>query len=218
MQRVAMIAAVTFALCFAPEVAAQKSKQKDPVLHQYLIEEFGKLQARMDQLNERLAALEAEIGRVRQQQTETTSEVRNAQTSLKAVDSTLTSMRVNTQGDLINLRSDVGQLQKDMTRLVDMVQRALSAMAPAPVAAAPAPTIEGYITAVDEKGVTINLGAGAGVKVGARFNVFRASDPKTQIGVIEVVEVLDANNSRATIVFAKPDLRFEFSDIVRPAT
>jgi hypothetical protein len=206
---------MALALGFAPEAVAQK-KQKDPVLHQYLIEEFGKITARIDQLSERLNAIEAELGRTKQQQTETNAEVRNTQTSLKSTDTSLSSFRLSTQQDLLGLKTDLNQLRQDVAKLLDTVQRGIAASAAVAPQGPAAP--EGYITAVGEKDVTINLGAGHGVKVGMRFNVYRASDPKTQIGLVEVIEVLDANNSKATIVFAKPDTRFEFSDIVRPVT
>jgi hypothetical protein len=87
---------------------------------------------------------------------------------------------------------------------------------PAAAPAAEAPKIEGYITADGEKEVTINLGSSAGVKPGMKLNVYRAADPKTQIGVIEIVGVLDSSNSRATVLHKKADVaKFEFSDIVR---
>jgi hypothetical protein len=219
MRRIALIipiCGIALTLGVAPEAAAQK-KQKDPVLHQYLIEEFSKLTSQIASLNERLNLLEGELAKAKQQQGETQTEVRNAQNVLKIVDSTLTSIRLSTQGELLSLKTDLTQLRQDVSKLVDVVQRGLAAQAPpAPMQGPAAP--EGYITTVGDKDVTINLGSSHGVKVGMRFNVYRATDPKTQIGLIEVIEVLDANNSKASIVFAKPDTRFEFSDVVRPVT
>lgn len=215
MQRAAVTALVTLALCFAPGAAAQK-KQKDPVLHQYLIEEFGKLQAQITQLNERVGTLESELARAKQLQNEINGEVRNSQTTLKSSDTSLSSFRLSTQQDLLGLKTDLAQMRQDVAKLMDIVQRGMAAAVPVTPQGPAAP--EGYITTVGDRDVTINLGSGHGVKVGMRFNVFRASDPKTQIGMIEVVEVLDANNSKATIVFSKPDTRFEFSDIVRPVS
>ena len=42
--------------------------------------------------------------------------------------------------------------------------------------------MDGYITAVssDAKEVNINLGSGAGLRLGSEFDVFKASDPKTK--------------------------------------
>jgi len=218
MRSVAVIAIVALALGLAPSAAAQK-KQKDPVLEQYLLAEFGKLNAAIAQLNDRLAALEAELGRARQQQTELGTELRNTQNALKTTDTSLSSFRLSTQQDLLGLKTDLTQLRQDVTRLMDLAQRSLAASAASAPAAPQAPAApEGYISAVGEKDVTINLGSNHGIKVGMRFTVFRAADPKTQIGQIEVVEVIDANNSRATIIFVKPNTSFEFSDIVRPVT
>ena len=219
MRRIALIipvCGIALALSVAPEAAAQK-KQKDPVLHQYLIEEFGKLTSQIAVLNERLNTLEGELAKTKQQQGETQSEVRNAQNVLKIVDSTLTSVRLSTQGELLSLKTDLTQLRQDVAKLVDIVQRGLAAPPAAPAMQGPAAP-EGYVTTVGDKDVTINLGSSHGIKVGMRFNVYRAADPKTQIGLVEVTEVLDANNSKAIIVFSKPDTRFEFSDVVRPVT
>jgi hypothetical protein len=209
MLRTALILAAA-ALAFAPSSAAQK-KQKDPVLQQYLVEEFGKVSRALAQLNDRLTALEGELERVKQQQGEQAGEVRKALNLLGTTDAALSSFRLSAQQDLLSLKTDLNAIRQELLGLGDLMKKAA-----APPAAAPeAPRIEGYITSADEKEVTINLGSGAGVKVGTRFSVYRAGDPQTQIGVVEVVAVLDANNSRAKIIFSKPDARFEFSDIVR---
>ncbi len=50
-----------------------------------------------------------------------------------------------------------------------------------------------------------------------RFAVFKAGDAsKAQIGTIVIKEILDANASKATITFKRPDVKFEFSDGIRP--
>lgn len=218
MRSVAIIGIVALALGLAPSAAAQK-KQKDPILEQFLVAEFAKLNTAISQLNDRLTALEAEMGKARQQQTDLGNEQRNTQNSLKSTDTSLSSFRLSTQQDLLGLKTDLTQLRQDVTRLMDLTQRSLAASAASAPATPQSPAApEGYISAVGEKDVTINLGSNHGIKVGMRFDVFRAADPKTKIGQIEVAEVIDANNSRATIVFVKPNTTFEFSDIVRPVT
>jgi hypothetical protein len=199
-------------------VAAQQRKQKDPVLQQYLLEEFARINAKLDEVSARVTALEAEMGRVKQNQTDLQSEVRGTQVTAKTMDTALSTFRLGTQQDLFSLKTDLTQVRQDLSRIMDLLNRTIGAQPPPQPAAPEATATEGYITAVSENGqdVTINMGSGAGVRVGAEFDVFKANDPKKRIGIVEVTEVLDANNSRAKIVYVQPNFRFEFSDIVRP--
>jgi len=202
------------ATLLAMPAAAQK-KQKDPVLHQYLIEEFAQLNAKLDRLGERVVALEAELARMKQTGSELMTEVRSTQTTAKTMDTALSTFRLSSQQDLFSLKTDLTQVRQDISRLTDLVLKSMPVAPPAP---AEQPAVEGYITAVNEQTqeVTINLGSSVGVRQGSEFNVFKASDPKREIGIIEVMDVIDANNSRAKIVFVRSSFKFEFSDIVRP--
>ena len=203
-------------LGLAMPAAAQK-KQKDPVLHQYLIEEFAQLNAKLDRLGERLVALEAELARMKQTGSELMTEVRSTQMTAKTTDTALSTFRLSSQQDLFSLKTDLTQVRQDIGRLTDLVLKSMPAAPPVPPPVEQ-PAVEGYITAVNEQTqeVTINLGSSVGVRQGSEFNVFKASDPKREVGIIEVVDVIDANNSRARVVFVRPSFKFEFSDIVRP--
>jgi hypothetical protein len=206
----AFVVLVCVALSLAPAASAQK-KQKDPVLQAYLEETFSDLRAKLASLSDRLTVMEEDLARLKQQQTAAAEDTRNSQTMLKTFDASLSSFRLSTQQDIISIKQELAAIRKDLGSVVEASKRP-----EAQQAALDAPKIEGYITAVTNNEVTINLGSGAGMKVGTKLTVFRATDAKTQIGLIEIVEVLDANNSRAKIVFNKPDAKFEFSDIVRP--
>lgn len=234
--RLALLAlAVGAALLLGPEVAGpawaqRQPKHKDPVLEQYLIREFAQLNKRLDEMGARVAALESELAQSRDRQNEALAGLRSVQEALKQLDAAISNVRASTGQDAVGLKTDMAALRQDVSRITDFLARMVTqqmtaASRPEPSAdtgaprAPERPAIEGYITAVAENGsITISLGSSNGVLVGMRFNVYRAADPKTQIGVIEVVEVLDSNNSRAAVYLAKPDIKFEFSDIVRPAT
>lgn len=213
--RSAVILLTLFVLAVAAPAAAQK-KQKDLVLHQYLIQEFAQVNAKLDRLNERVTALEAELARVKQSGAELMTEVRSTQTTVKTMDTSLSTFRLSSQQDLFSLKTDLTQVRQDLGRMMDLL---LKTTQPAPAPAPPPDQpVEGYITAVDTDGqiVTINLGSSVGVRLGSEFDVYKANDLKRKIGIIEVTEILDANNSRAKIVYVQPSFRFEFSDVVRP--
>jgi hypothetical protein len=217
MRRVTPVALLVVALGLAPAAGAQQKKHKDEVLHQYLIDEFAQLNAKFDKLTERLAALEAELGRAKQQQADLTTELRNSQNVVKAMDTSLSSFRLSSQQDLFSLRTELAALRQEMTRVIELLTKSAPAPAATPQPAPAGPSPEGYITAVTDTDVVINLGSAAGITPGAKLNVFKASDPQTPVGTIEVTEVTAPNNSRAKITSSRPSVRFEFSDIVRLA-
>jgi hypothetical protein len=208
------------ALGMVPGAGAQQKKFKDEGLQQYLVPELAAVQSKLDKLAERIAGIEADLAKMKQLQADLASEVRATQGLLKATDSSVTSLRVSSQQDILGLKTDITQMRRDLSDIADLLRKNNAQLQPPmqssnPPQSAPAST-DAYITQVTDNGVTISVGSSTGVKVGARFNVFRASDPQSNIGVVEVVDVLDANNSRAKIVSSKPNVRFEFSDIVRP--
>jgi hypothetical protein len=211
-----------------PSLEAQvppQRRQRDPILQQYLLEEFAQLNAKLGQLSERLAATASKLEQLEQKQNALDAELRSTQNVSKTIDTSVTTLRLSNQQDLFSLKTELTQARQDLGALAELVRRnsalastvAPSAPPKAPEQpAAPAPVVlEGYVTAVEEDMVTINLGSNAGVKPGAQFNVFKSADPRTTIGVAEVTQVIDSNNSRAKILFIRPEVRLEFSDTVR---
>ena len=218
-----LIAAMVAGLCLGatPAVHGQERpsvapvpKFKDPGLQQYLVAEMTSIQEKLDKIASRLDAVESQLAKVKDQQQSLASDFHNNQELAKATDTSVTSLRVSNQEDLLSLKTDVARIRRDLSDLSDQVRKS-AAPPPAPAAPAP-PKLEGYITQVTPNSISINLGSAAGVEAGMKFGVYRAADPQTRIGTIEVTEVLDANNARAKIVASNPNTKFQFSDIVRP--
>ncbi len=195
--------------------SAATQRWKDPVMQQYLLAEFAAIEEKLDKLNARLDATDAQIAKLKDQQQALAADFKSNQELTKATDTSVTSLRASNQEDLLSLKTDVGRIRRDLSDLADQLKKSA---APPPAPAAPQPAIEGYITqaSATSSTVTINLGSAAGVEVGMRFGVYRAAEPQTRIGTVEITEVLDANNSRAKIVASNPNTKFQFSDIVRP--
>lgn len=210
MRRLFVAIFLIVALCLPTIASAQQKKPKDPVLQSYLEEQFAELTKKLGEISDRVATLEVEIGKIKQQQADAANEIRTGQNIARSTDSSLSSYRITNQQDIVALKTDVAKIRQDVTTLLEGTKKA--------EAAPEAPKIEGYITDPPAEGkdvCTINKGSAVGVKVGMRFLVFKASDAATQVGLVEITEVLDANNSRAKIIHSKPGIKLEFSDIVR---
>ncbi len=193
---------------------AAVAKFKDPALQQYLVPEITTIEEKLDKLAARLDAVEGQLAKVKEQQQALANDIHASQEQVKATDTSVTSLRVSNQEDLLSVKTDVARIRRDLGDLTDEVRKA-AAPPPAP-APAPQPKVEGYVTQVLANTISINLGSAAGVEVGMKFGVYKAAEPQTRIGTIEVTEVVDANNSKAKIVASNPNTKFQFSDIVRP--
>jgi len=196
------------------QAQAPVPKFKDPALQQYLVAEITAIEEKLDKLSARLDAVEGQLAKVKEQQQALATDFHANQELVKATDTSVTSLRVSNQEDLLSLKTDVSRIRRDLGDLADEVRKS----AAPPPAAAPAaqPKVEGYITQVLANTISINLGSAAGVEVGMKFGVYKAAEPQTRIGTIEVIEVVDPNNSKAKIVASNPNTKFQFSDIVRP--
>jgi uncharacterized phage infection (PIP) family protein YhgE len=205
---------IALGLALTPGANAQP-KVKDPVMMDQLNMKFSQVAEALNQISARLGAMEAELARLKQLETE----IRNAQNAVKTADDKQSQFATGATRDLIDLKRDLAQIRSDLVSVSNDVRRGMTAQSPVPagpaVQSAPAP--EGYITEVSDNEVTINLGSAAGLREGMRFEVFKAGDAsKTRIGTITIKQILDANASKAEITFKSPTIKFEFSDGVRP--
>ncbi len=240
MRRLIGAALALAVLGLAPAVPAQqKIKEiKDTGLAAHIDEKFLVLDSQLKALSDRLAALEADLTKIKQNQTDAAGEMRNAQNVMKATDTSLSNLRLGSESGILGLKSDLATMRQEITTMGDLIRRSLAASqpisqaaapapAPAPTATAPAPQqtpreetgeLEGYITQIsdDLKEVKISLGSDKGIKEGQLMRVYQAADPKKDLGIIEVKRILDANTSMAAVISMKQGSTMAFSDIVRP--
>ncbi len=213
MRRVVYFCLVTCTLFGVARPADAQPKPKDPVMYSEMQNQFGRVTDALTQILARLSAIETEVNRLKQME----NEVKNTQALVKASDEKFTQFKDTTGRDLVNVTRDMAQLRSEVMNLNSEIARARAAQPPPPSTTPAAPLPEGYITQVSETEVTINLGSAAGLREGMRFAVFKAGDAnKTQIGIVTIKEILDANASKAVITFKQPDVQFQFSDGVRP--
>ncbi|HUU13070.1 MAG TPA: hypothetical protein VM182_05095 [Terriglobia bacterium] len=216
------VLAVFFILIFVAAAAA-KWDAKD---RQYLEDEFRALREQIQAMKSQTDSLNAQLGELRQAQMQVQAVLIRQQRTLQEMDQMLSSLRLSQEENLTNLKAAISQLRTDQEKAFSALtgrgseagggstESATASPAPAAGTSVPA-TTQGYVTVVEGNNVTVDLGTAQGIQQGSRLALYKAADPGTQVGVLEVVQVLDAGNSRARILTMNTGVRPEFSDFVR---
>jgi hypothetical protein len=217
-RRIAFV--VFLLLCLTPS-AWPKWKEDE---QKYLDDQFKSVLDQMQALGNQVAALNAQLAELKQNQAQLQAVTIRQQRALQDLDQMLSSLRIGNEENFANLKTALTELRtetenavKKLTGQAATQPGAVAAVGPAvPPPAAPArPPSQGYITAVEGGNVMIDMGSAQGIQLGSRLAVYKATDPTTRVGVIEVTQVVDAGNSRARIVTMNAGAKPEFSDIVR---
>jgi hypothetical protein len=144
------------------------------------------------------------------------------QRTLQALDEMLSSLRIGNEDNFAKVKTAIADLRAQTDNVVAKlgVQTAAPSVVPV-VAPGQTPTAvtvsrppQGYITAVDGSTVMIDMGSAQGLQQGSRLAVYKATDPNTRVGVIEVTQV-ESGNAHARIVTMNSGVKPEFSDVVR---
>lgn len=216
-----MIRRMTLALFFvlmAVTSAWPKFKEDE---QQYLSDQFKAIQDQVQALTTQLQTLNAQIQELRQNQAQLQAVIIRQQRSLQDLNQMVTSMRLGGEDNFSNLKGAITQLRNE-TQASFAKMSGGSAPSSGPMAIAtpkstPAtPVLQGgYVTAVEGNNLRLDMGSTQGLHEGSRLALFKASDPSTRVGVIEVTQVIDEGNSRAKIITLNTGVRPEFSDVVR---
>ena len=215
-----MILTIFLLLCLAPS-AWPKFKEDE---QRYLDDQFKAVLNQMQAMITQVAVLNAELAEVKQSQSEIQVAIIHQQHQLKDLDDSLSSMKTGNAESLSKLKAVIADLRAQTESAVAKMsgQPQAPAAAPAEVAAehpvavpATRPAPQGYITAVDGTNVMLDMGSAQGLQQGSHLAIYKATDPNTRVGVLEVTQVIDAGNSRARIVNINAGITPEFSDVVR---
>jgi hypothetical protein len=194
--------------------APRPKKPNDEGLHYVVLQEFSKVNSQLAELATRLTVLENDLARIKQQAGQVATDARATQTAVQDTDRGLTQKLVDTDQKLVTLRNDLIQLRSDLANLTDLIRRGQGSIAGLGPEVLQEPV--GYVTEANENEVKFSIGAGSVVSRGMRLGVYSSADPKTQIGILIVSEIVDANNAKAEIIRRDPGATFKFSDLVRP--
>jgi len=211
-----------FLLLFLTPSAWAKFKEDE---QKYLDDQFKLVLDQMQTMGNQVAALSAQLADIKQNQAQLQAVIIRQQHQLQDLDEMLSSLRIGNEENFSKLKTAVAELRTQTDNAVSKLasQPAAAAGAPGQVAPGPPPATpaparpasQGYVTAFDGTNVTIDMGSAQGLQQGTRLALFKANDPNTQVGVIEVTQVIDAGNARATLVSINSGVKPEFSDIVR---
>jgi septal ring factor EnvC (AmiA/AmiB activator) len=193
----------------------------------YLDDQFKAVLDQMQAMGNQVAALNAQLVEIKQNQAQLQAVIIRQQHQLQELDEMLSSLRIGNEENFSKLKTAIADLRTQTDSAISKLtgQQAAAAagaaaeVPPVGVAAAPVasarPASQGYITAVDGTNVMIDMGSSQGVQQGSRLAVYKATDPNTRVGVVEVTQVVDSGNSRARIVTMNSGVKPEFSDVVR---
>jgi TolA-binding protein len=189
----------------------------------YLVDQFRALQDQIQALKTQLDSLSGQVAELRQNQQQLQTVVVRQQRMLQDMDQLVSSLRLGQEENFSGVKTTLNEIRaehrKEFASLTGKPAEpgagttVAEPKGPQPASARP---VQGYITVVDSSNsVTVDLGSGQGIQPGARLAIYKATDPSTRVGVLEVIQVSGAGESRARIVTMNAGVRPEFSDIVR---
>ncbi len=187
----------------------------------YFDGQFHGLLEQVQALSKQVQTLTVRLAEANQTQTQLQDAIVKQQKSLQDLEQLVSSMRLANEENLNTLKTALSQMRAE-------TQRSLSALAGRSMETTAIGTasttgqippssqaVQAYITIVERNEVVIDQGSAKGLHVGSRLIFYKANDPITRAGVLEVTQVVDAGNSRARIVSMNAGVRPEFGDIVR---
>jgi flagellar hook-associated protein FlgK len=211
----------TFLLLSLTPSAWPKFKEDE---QKYLDDQFKAVLDQMQALGNQIAALNAQLAALKQNQDQLQAVMNQQKRQLQDVDELLSSQRIGNEDNFAKLKTAIADLRAQTDNAVSKLtgQPAEPTGAPPEVTLVPRPpapasrqTNQGYITNVDGTNVMIDKGSAQGMQVGSQLAVYKATDPNTRVGVIEITQVVDSGNSRAHIVTMNAGVKPEFGDIIR---
>ncbi len=189
----------------------------------YLDEHFQALQEQIQSLATQIQGLNAQLAELRQNQLQAQQVMVRQQRAIQDLDQMASSIRLGNEENFSALKAAIEKLRTEnqaaFTKLSGLptpqVAGAAAEAGPAPKAASAPAAVQGYVTAVEGGSVMLDIGSAQGVRSGTRLALYKANDPNTRVGVLEITQVVDTGNSKARIVTINTGLQPEFSDIVR---
>ena len=190
---------------------------------QYLNDQFKSIQDQVQALTTQLQTLNAQLQELRQNQAQFQAVIVSQQRSLKELDQMVTSMSLRGEENFSSLKTAITQFKNETQAGIKQLGGVPSQVSVPTEPARPGsgnppqPVLQGNVIGVEgDKVMTLDMGSSSqGIRQGSRLKLYKQSDPNTQVGVIEIIQVIDAGTSRAQIVTVNSGVRPEWGDVVR---
>jgi uncharacterized protein YdcH (DUF465 family) len=211
-----MMRRVMFALFIVLVVVSSAWPKFKEDEQKYLDDKFNAILDQVQTLTTQVQSLNAQLQVLRQNQAQFQALIDRQQHSLQDLNQMVISMRLGSEESLSNLKTAILQMRKEtQAEFTKLTGPSPPSPTVAGGAQATQPPASAYITDVKGDNVVIDMGSSQGVHQGSRLALFKASDPNTQVGVIEVTQVIDAGTSRAQIITLNPGVKPEWGDMAR---
>jgi len=195
----------------------------NPEDQKYLDEKFKAMTDQVQALTTQLQTVYLQLQDLRQSQAQLRAIIDNQQRSLKELDDMVRSMQMGSEENFSGLKQAITQLRNETT----VGLRTLGGgTTPGPAPSEPArpssatPVVQCNVLNVEwstvGSNITLDVGSSTpAIHQGSRLKLYKASDPSTQVGVIEITQIIDAGNSRAQIVTLNSGVQVVFGDVAR---
>ena len=191
----------------------------------FLDDQFHATQDQIQALKTQIAALSTQLNELRQNQSQLQAVVIRQQRALAEMGQMLSAVRLSEEENFSGLKAALGRLEAQQQKgFSTLTGQGAQPAGPgtetsrpaktASVTSATASPVQGYVVEVKGNEVTVDIGTEKGVNAGSRLAVFKANDPSTRVGVLEITRPA-AGSSLARTVTLNPGIQLEFSDIVR---
>ena len=211
------ISAVVLLMVLCTGTAWCKFKEEE---QKYLDDQFRAAQEQIQALKTQVATLSTQLSEMRENQSQLQAVVIRQQRALQEMGQMLSAVRLSEEENFVGLKAALSRLeaqqQKGFSTLTGQSAQSAGpdgaatrpAKATPGTSAGPTP-IQGYVVEVKGNEVTVDIGTEKGMNAGSRLAVFKANDPSTRVGVLEIVQPA-AGTSRARAVTLNPGTQVAF--------
>jgi hypothetical protein len=150
--------------------------------------------------------LSAQIGELEKSQANLAKTVEEMQRTFSQLEITIGNIAHNNTQDTLSLRQAIDQMRAQLQEIGGGSGGSTQSK-----------KTVGYVTAVSgDSTVTVNLGSGNGLRAGTQLGLYKANDPNTRVGTLEVTDVVDQGNAHAKVKILNAGVQPEYSDVVKP--
>jgi uncharacterized protein YoxC len=195
----------------------------NPEDQKFLEDKFKALQDQVQALTTQLQTVFLQLQELRQNQAQFRAIIDNQQRALKDLDDMARTMLSESEENSSSLKAAITQLRNETQAGLKILG---GGTAPASAPSEPArtggstPVLQCNVVGVEGStvgsNVTLDVGSSTpAIHQGSRLKLYKSSDPSTQVGVIEITQIVEAGKSRAQIVTLNSGVQLEWGDLAR---